>query len=32
MTARRLEKGGRIDRQKRLDFTWDDRCLQGLCG
>ena len=32
MSARRLESGGRIDRQKRLDFTWDDRSLKGYDG
>ena len=32
MSARRLESGGRIDRHKRLDFTWDDRQLWGYAG
>ena len=32
MTARRLESGGRIDRQKRIDFTWDGRDMKGYAG
>jgi len=32
MSARRLESGGRIDRQKRINFTWDGRDLKGYTG
>ncbi len=32
MSARRLETGGRIDRDKRLGFTWDGRSLWGYEG
>jgi len=32
MSARRLESGGRIDRDKRLGFTWDGRSLWGFAG
>jgi heterotetrameric sarcosine oxidase alpha subunit len=32
MSARRLESGGRIDRQKRIDFTWDGRDMKGYAG
>jgi len=32
MAARRLEQGGRIDRARRIDFTWDGRALSGCHG
>ena len=32
MSARRLESGGRIDRQQRINFTWDGRSLKGYAG
>ena len=32
MSARRLESGGRIDRQQRINFTWDGRSLKGFAG
>jgi sarcosine oxidase subunit alpha len=32
MSARRLDSGGHINRQKRIDFTWDDRSLKGYAG
>ncbi|KIC20463.1 2Fe-2S iron-sulfur cluster-binding protein, partial [Leisingera sp. ANG-Vp] len=32
MSARRLEKGGRIDRSKPLTFQWDGKALQGYAG
>ncbi len=32
MTARRLEAGGRIDRTRRLSFTWDGARLEGFAG
>ncbi len=32
MTARRLPKGGRIDRSRDLSFTWDGRPLRGHPG
>lgn len=32
MTARRLDKGGRIDRSAPVDFTWDGNTLSGYAG
>ncbi len=32
MTAKRLDSGGRIDRQQPLQFTWDDMSLKGYAG
>ena len=32
MTARRLDTGGRIDRDQRIGFTWDDRSMHGYVG
>ncbi len=32
MSARRLDKGGRIDRSKPLTFRWDGKALQGYSG
>ena len=32
MSAQRLQSGGRINRQQRIDFTWDDRPLKGYEG
>lgn len=32
MSARRLENGGRIDREKHIRFTWDGRQMQGYPG
>ncbi|GAA0772232.1 sarcosine oxidase subunit alpha family protein [Roseibium denhamense] len=32
MTARRLDKGGRIDRSAPVDFTWDGKTLSGYAG
>ena len=32
MTARRLQKGGRIDRSKVIEFTWDGKPLTGYAG
>ena len=32
MTARRLDSGGRIDRDQRIEFTWDNRSLSGYAG
>ncbi len=32
MSAQRLQSGGRIDRQQRIEFTWDDRSLRGYAG
>ena len=32
MSAQRLASGGRIDRQQRLEFTWDGRPLRGYAG
>jgi len=32
MAARRLDQGGRIDRGRRVDFTWDGRTLGGYHG
>ena len=32
MTARRLPSGGRIDREQRIDFTWDKQALKGYAG
>jgi len=32
MAARRLDQGGRIDRGRRVDFTWDGRTLSGYHG
>ncbi|MEM7208716.1 MAG: sarcosine oxidase subunit alpha family protein [Pseudomonadota bacterium] len=32
MTAQRLEHGGRIDRKAVINFTWDDKPMQGFVG
>jgi len=32
VTARRLQKGGRIDRSKVIEFTWDGKPLTGYAG
>ncbi len=32
MSPRRLQSGGRIDRDNRLSFTWDGRQMQGFGG
>ena len=32
MSAQRLQSGGRIDRQQRIEFSWDDRSLRGYAG
>lgn len=32
MTARRLEKGGRIDRTRQVSFSWDGKALTGFAG
>jgi sarcosine oxidase subunit alpha len=32
MTARRLDKGGRIDRTRPVTFRWDGRIYQGFAG
>jgi heterotetrameric sarcosine oxidase alpha subunit len=32
MSARRMDSGGRIDREQRIGFTWDDRSMQGYAG
>jgi sarcosine oxidase subunit alpha len=32
MSARRLESGGRIDRHKRIGFTWDGQAMKGYAG
>ncbi|MCP4335112.1 MAG: sarcosine oxidase subunit alpha family protein [Gammaproteobacteria bacterium] len=32
MSAQRLPNGGRIDRQQRIEFSWDDRSLRGYAG
>ena len=32
MSAQRLQGGGRIDRQQRIEFSWDDRSLRGYAG
>lgn len=32
MAARRLEQGGRIERDRKLTFTWDGRTLHGYQG
>lgn len=32
MAAKRLDTGGRIDRSKRLHFTWDGRVMSGYSG
>jgi len=32
VTARRLDKGGRLDRSQRLEFTWDGKPLTGFAG
>ena len=32
MTARRLDKGGRIDRSQVIEFTWDGKPLTGYAG
>jgi len=32
VTARRLDKGGRIDRTKSLNFTWDGKPMTGFAG
>jgi len=32
MTARRLESGGRIDRGKKISFSWDGKALTGFAG
>ncbi|WP_305984506.1 sarcosine oxidase subunit alpha family protein [Roseibium sp. MMSF_3544] len=32
MTARRLDKGGRIDRSTPVNFTWDGKALTGYAG
>lgn len=32
MSARRLPAGGRIDRERRLTYSWDGRFMQGYAG
>ena len=32
MSARRLENGGRIDREQHIRFTWDGRPMRGYPG
>ena len=32
MTARRLDSGGRIDREQRIEFSWDGQRLRGFSG
>ena len=32
MSARRLDSGGRIDREQRIAFTWDGRPMRGFAG
>ena len=32
MSAQRLQNGGRIDRQQRIEFHWDERTLKGYAG
>ncbi len=32
MTARRLDRGGRIDRARPIAFTWDGRAMVGFAG
>ncbi|MTI43217.1 sarcosine oxidase subunit alpha [Roseibium hamelinense] len=32
MTARRLESGGRIDRNQKVTFDWDGKALSGFAG
>ena len=32
MTAKRLQNGGRIDREKALNFTWDGKAMRGFEG
>ena len=32
MTAKRLDTGGRIDRNKTVSFSWDGKKLSGFAG
>jgi sarcosine oxidase subunit alpha len=32
VSARRLDRGGRIDRSRELSFTWDGKALKGYAG